>query len=121
MGEIKRIGFIGMGNMGVPMAANLARGGYEVTAYDIAPERAQKFAAEHNAKAATSLAALGQASDLIVTMLPTGREVHQARLEAEGGALAANLKPGSYVVDMSSAAPVGTRELGQELAPRQIA
>jgi 3-hydroxyisobutyrate dehydrogenase len=121
MGEIKRIGFIGMGNMGVPMAANLVHGGYEVTAYDIAAERAQRFADEHKAKAATSLAALGAAADLIVTMLPTGREVRHALLEADGGALAANLKPGSFVVDMSSAAPVGTRELGQELAPRRIA
>lgn len=121
MGEIKRIGFIGMGNMGVPMAANLVRGGYDVAAYDIAPERAQRFAQENNAKAATDLAALGRAADLIVTMLPTGREVRHALLEAGGGALAANLRPGSFVVDMSSAAPVGTRELGRELAPRQIA
>jgi 3-hydroxyisobutyrate dehydrogenase len=120
MGDIKRIGFIGMGNMGVPMAANLVRAGYEVTAYDIAADRAQSFAKTHGAQATKNLASLGANADLIVTMLPTGREVRHALLEAEGGALAAGLRPGSFVVDMSSADPVGTRRLGEDLASRQI-
>ena len=54
-------------------------------------------------------------------MLPTGREVRDALLEAQGGALAANLRPGAIVVDMSSADPVGTRTLGGDLAERGIA
>jgi 3-hydroxyisobutyrate dehydrogenase len=120
MTDIKRIGFIGIGNMGVPMAANLIRSGYELTAYDIASDRAERFAQEHGARAATSLADLGDRSELVVTMLPTGREVRSVLLEAEAGALAAHLQPGSYVLDMSSAAPVGTRELGRQLAARQI-
>src|SRR3954471_5002950 len=70
---------------------------------------------------ATSLAALGQSSQLIVTMLPSGREVRQALLETDGGALTLNLRSGSIVVDMSSADPVGTRRLGEELATRGIA
>jgi hypothetical protein len=53
-----RIGFVGLGNMGAPMAANLVRGGYEVTAHDIALERAKNFATTHNAHAAETLAAL---------------------------------------------------------------
>jgi len=121
MSDIKRIGFIGMGNMGVPMAANLVRAGYEVTAYDIATERARNFAQAHAARAADSLAMLGQRADLIITMLPTGREVRHALLEAERGALAATLRPGSFVVDMSSADPVGTRRLGADLAAYKIA
>jgi 3-hydroxyisobutyrate dehydrogenase len=121
MTDIKRIGFIGMGNMGVPMAANLVRGGFEVTAYDIAPDRAQRFAKHHGARASASLIELGQSSDAIVTMLPSGREVRHALLEADGGALTKSLRPGSFVVDMSSSAPVGTRELGRELAARKIA
>src|SRR5450631_4102164 len=96
-----RIGFIGIGNMGVPMAANLVRGGYAVTAYDIDAGRAQNFAVEHQGRAAASLAALGASADVVITMLPTGREVRHALLEAEGGALAANLTPGSIVIDMS--------------------
>jgi len=120
MDGIARIGFIGMGNMGVPMAANLARGGYAVTAHDIAAGRAESFASAHNARATASLAALGQGSDLVITMLPSGREVRQALLEADGGALARNLTPGAYVIDMSSADPVGTRRLGAELAAHKI-
>jgi 3-hydroxyisobutyrate dehydrogenase len=103
------------------MAANLIRGGYEVTAYDIAPDRAQRFAREHGARSATGLDVLGQSADLIITMLPSGREVRQVLLEMDGGALAQNLRAGSFVVDMSSSAPVATRALGPDLAARQIA
>jgi len=120
MSDIARIGFIGMGNMGVPMAANLVRAGYAVTAHDIATERAEHFAKEHNARAAGSLAALGQSSDVVITMLPSGREVRHALLEAENGALARNLRVGAAVIDMSSADPVGTRRLGAELAATRI-
>ena len=121
MSEIKRIGFIGIGNMGVPMAANLTGAGYAVTAYDLAAERARRFADQHQARATESLAELGQGADLVITMLPSGHEVRHALLDAQDGALVANLRPGSFVVDMSSADPVGTRRLGEELAARGIA
>jgi 3-hydroxyisobutyrate dehydrogenase len=120
MSEIKRIGFIGIGNMGAPMAAHLARAGYHVTAYDIVADRARNFAERHGAGAATSLAELGRQADLVITMLPTGDDVRNALLEAEGGALVANLEPGRVLVDMSSSDPHGTRALGAELAPRRI-
>ena len=120
MDGIARIGFIGMGNMGVPMAANLVRGGYQVTAHDIALERARDFATAHNADAAETLAALGRDCDLIITMLPSGREVRQVLLEADGGTLVRNLRAGSIVIDMSSSDPVGTRALGEELAASNI-
>src|SRR5918996_6535263 len=120
MSGIARIGFIGMGNMGAPMAANLVRGGYQVTAHDIALERAKNFATTHNAHAAETLAALGRDCDLIITMLPSGHEVRQVLLEADGGALVRNLRAGSIVIDMSSSDPVGTRRLGDELAAHKI-
>jgi 3-hydroxyisobutyrate dehydrogenase len=59
-------------------------------------------------------------ADAVVTMLPSGHEVRDAVLDMQGGALATNLRPGSVVIDMSSADPVGTRELGAELAKRGI-
>jgi 3-hydroxyisobutyrate dehydrogenase len=120
MTDSKTIGFIGLGNMGVPMAANLKRGGFEVVAFDLDPARAEAFAKEHGAKAAASLADLGKAVDAVVTMLPTGKEVREALFTMQGGALAANLKPGAFVIDMSSADAVGTRALGAELAARKI-
>ena len=54
MTAIKRIGFIGLGNMGTPMAANLVRAGYEVTAYDIAANRAASFAQAPGGRAASA-------------------------------------------------------------------
>jgi len=59
MGEIRRVGFMGLGNMGAPMAANLVKAGYELTAYDIAPARAREFATSHSAQATQGLAELG--------------------------------------------------------------
>jgi 3-hydroxyisobutyrate dehydrogenase len=118
---IKTIGFIGIGNMGRPMAANLVKGGYQVVAYDVDTGRAAQFAREAGAKSTASLAELGKSVDAIVTMLPTGREVRACLLETEGGALAANLPQGAVVIDMSSADPVGTRALHADLARHGLA
>ena len=118
---IKTVGFIGIGNMGRPMAANLVKGGYQVVAYDADATRAAQFARDAGAKSAATLADLGKSVDAIVTMLPTGKEVRAVLLEAEGGALAANLPRGAIVMDMSSADPVGSRETHAELAKRGLA
>lgn len=120
MAEIKNIGFIGIGNMGARMAAHLVRAGHPVTVFDLATERARQFASEHQARATERLADLAADADAIITMLPSGREVRDAVLDMQDGALASNLRRGSIVIDMSSAAPVGTRELGAELAKRGI-
>jgi 3-hydroxyisobutyrate dehydrogenase len=119
--DIKTIGFIGIGNMGQPMASNLVKGGYQVVAYDADARRAAQFAKDAGAKAAATLADLGKSVDAIVTMLPTGNEVRACLLKAEGGALAANLPKGALVIDMSSADPVGTRAMHADLAKRGLA
>lgn len=121
MSEKARIGFVGIGNMGWPMAANLARAGFPLTVFDTDRTRGPRFAAEFKAKAATSLGELGRAADIVVTMLPTGAIVRAALLENENGALAASLAKGAVVVDMSSSEPVGTQQLGATLAKRGIA
>jgi len=120
MSDIKTIGFIGIGNMGRPMATNLARGGYQVVAYDADGKRAVQFAKDAGAKSAATLAELGAQVDAIVTMLPTGKEVRACLLETEGGALAANLPRGALIIDMSSADPVGTRQTHADLAKRGL-
>ena len=120
-GERPRIGFIGIGNMGRPMAANVAKAGFPLSVLDIDSNRARSFAQSVGGRAADSSADLAAVSDLVVTMLPTGREVRQALFEAEGGALGKGLKPGAVVIDMSSADPVGTKALGAELKARGIA
>ena len=113
-----RVGFIGIGNMGWPMASHIAEAGHELTVFDAdAAQRAKRFAQEFKCKAAASLAEVA-ANEITVTMLPTGQIVCQALTEDQGGAFAKALKPGALVVDMSSSEPVGTRELGAEIAKR---
>ena len=119
--SIKTIGFIGIGNMGRPMASNLVKGGYRVVACDADGKRAVEFARDSGATSAATLSELGRQVDAIVTMLPTGKEVRACLLETDGGALAANLPKGALVIDMSSADPVGTRRTHADLAKRGLA
>jgi 3-hydroxyisobutyrate dehydrogenase len=112
-----RVGFIGIGNMGWPMATHIAQAGHELTVFDVDAERSARFARENNCKAAASLGEVAT-NEITVTMLPTGKIVREALLENQGGAFAKALKPGALVIDMSSSEPVGTRELGVEIARR---
>ncbi|HTX23651.1 MAG TPA: NAD(P)-dependent oxidoreductase [Steroidobacteraceae bacterium] len=111
-----QVGFVGVGNMGAPMAANIVKGGYPVIVYDRDGERGARFAREHGCSAAATLAELGSAH-AVVTMLPTGHDVRQVLLD---DGLAASLQPGALVIDMSSSDPVGTRQLGPALAARGL-
>lgn len=120
MAQDEKIGFIGIGNMGGPMAANLIGAGYAVTVYDINPAQVEKFAADHDGTAAPSLAEVAANADIVITMLPTGPIVRSVVLEQEGGALAAGLGDGGVIIDMSSSEPVGTRELSVALAGQGI-
>lgn len=112
-----KVGFVGLGNMGWPMAANLVRAGHELHVHDLDPARTQRFAAEFGVQAAPVLADLAPV-ELVVTMLPNGHVVRDVYL-GQGG-LAGVLAPGSIAVDMSSSDPSGTRELGGALAARRI-
>lgn len=103
--------------MGWPMSSHIAQAGHELTVFDADAARAKRFAEEFKCKAAVSLADVA-ANEITVTMLPTGRIVCQALTEDQGGAFAKALKPGALIIDMSSSEPVGTRELGAELAKR---
>ena len=114
-----KIGFIGIGNMGRPMAANVAKAGHAVTVFDLDAARAASFVREHGAAAAANIGEVGREREIIVTMLPTGADVRAVLMEMDGG-LAGHLGPGTVVVDMSSSEPVGTRELGAELAAHDI-
>ena len=115
-----KIGFIGIGNMGGPMAANLIKAGFDVTVYDSDKRRLADFTKTHGGTAAGSLAELGKGADIVIAMLPTGPIVRAVLLKEEGGALAGSLAEGSIVVDMSSSEPVGTTELAAALAEKGI-
>jgi 3-hydroxyisobutyrate dehydrogenase len=113
------IGFIGIGNMGWPMAANLVRKGYKVLAWDTVAEQRRRFAREFDSREVQSTAELSEAS-VIITMLPTGPIVRDALMATSQGSLESKLRPGTIVIDMSSSEPVGTQELGAALGSRGI-
>ena len=115
-----RIGFAGIGNMGEPMASNLLKAGWQVTVYDVDPAKGANFVAKHGGKCAANLQELGQQSTVVITMVPDGKIVRRALL-GDGGAgdhVLAKAAKGTLIIDMSSSSPVGTRELGKELAAR---
>ena len=107
------VAFIGLGNMGSPMAANLVAAGFSVIAIDADARRAAEWAEAHHARSRIHLSECADVIDVVVTMLPTGVEVREVLTDP---AVLATAKPGLVAIDMSSADPVGTRELGAELA-----
>ena len=116
-----RIGLVGLGLMGVPMARNLLAAGYSLTVYDVNTQVLSDFAAANPAaSAAASLRALAGVCDAVITMLPNGKIVRDVVLEGADN-LASGLAAGTLVIDMSSSSPVGTRELGELLAARGLA
>jgi 3-hydroxyisobutyrate dehydrogenase len=118
-----RVGFIGIGNMGTPMAGHLVKAGWTLTVYDTDADRVRSFASAHGARAASSLAEVAKNADVVITMLPDGHVVRRVALgkSAVDDALVKGLSKGAAIIDMSSSAPVGTRELGEELRKHGIA
>jgi 3-hydroxyisobutyrate dehydrogenase len=111
-------GFVGVGNMGRRMAANLASAGFPLVIRDTDAETQRRFIAEHGGEPGDSPQAFAGAT-VVVTMLPDGNAVREAVLGAHGG-IASALSPGSVILDMSSADPVGTQKLAADLAPAGI-
>jgi 3-hydroxyisobutyrate dehydrogenase len=114
----ERIGFVGLGNMGAPMARHLIAAGYQLLAADANPAALESFCTSVQCERARSLVELGRACRLVITMLPDGAAVRQVLLGDDG--IAAGLTPGCVVLDMSSSEPLGTRELGAKLADSGI-
>ena len=118
MAPVKTIAFVGLGNMGVPMAARLAAVGFALALYDRRPEAVRAFATAHGGRAAISLADAACGADAAITMLPDDKAVHEVALGADG--LAATLAPGAVVIDMGTSNPRATIEIGRALAARGI-
>jgi 3-hydroxyisobutyrate dehydrogenase len=118
----RTIGFVGLGNMGFPMAGNLAGRGFKLVVLDANRDAVDRFVGMHGGTAAADAADLAGRVDVLILMVPDGRIVREILLGEKAGVSAASrLKPGSVVVDMSSSAPMGTRELGGALEKLGIA
>ncbi len=111
------VGVIGLGKMGTPMASRLAAAGASLAVHDARPDVTANVASRIGATACDGPAAVGAACDVVITMLPDGAAVVAAVLGDGGsGGVASAIRPGGLIVDMSTAAPAQTRELGAGLA-----
>jgi 3-hydroxyisobutyrate dehydrogenase len=117
--RMSTLGFIGVGAMGGPMAANLAKAGFDLVVHDADAARAKAVAAELGGRPAEGLADVAR-SDLVITMLPDGRVVQDVLLKADGGVFLVAAKSTTVVIDMSSSEPALTRETGAALKKRGI-
>ena len=108
------IGFVGVGNMGWPMAANLVKAGHAVNVNDNRREVANNFVQQVGGFAPDSLRELAQKSDIVITMLPTSGIVSRVLADAEDSVLA-GIKPGSLVIDMTSGDPSATQRLAEKV------
>lgn len=114
---MKKIGFIGLGIMGKPMSKNLLKDGYDLVVYDLNEANVQEVV-EAGAEAGTSPQDVASKTEVIITMLPNSPEVKEVVLGSNG--VIEGAKEGSLVIDMSSIAPLVSREVGEKLAAKKI-
>ncbi len=112
-----KVGFIGIGVMGRPMAQNLLKGGHPLTVYDVSADAVKRLT-DLGAKSAATPREVGAASDVVVTMLPEPHHVEQVILGPNG--VAEGLRAGGVVIDMSTIDPYTSQRIGAELKKRGI-
>lgn len=108
MGDIMKIGFIGLGIMGKPMVKNLLKAGHEVVAYDIVAENLQAVVRD-GAVAGKNAAAIAAVCPVVITMLPNSPHVKTVVMEKDG--ILEGAKAGLILIDMSSIAPLASKEI----------
>jgi 2-hydroxy-3-oxopropionate reductase len=106
----ERVGFIGLGIMGMPMARNVMEAGYELTVHNRSPEKAEELGKEGAAVAATPRE-VAENSDVVITMLPDSPQVREV-VAGEDGVLE-GISEGALLIDMSTISPVVTEELAE--------
>jgi 3-hydroxyisobutyrate dehydrogenase len=105
---MERVGFIGLGNMGGPVAGHIQRAGFPMVVYDLREEATHPFE-ERGAKVADSAAALARQSDVIITALPMPNDVERVACDAQG--ILEGIRPQSIYIDISTGPPSLIRRL----------
>jgi 3-hydroxyisobutyrate dehydrogenase len=113
-----RVGFVGLGTMGGAMAANAARAGFEVSAWNRTPGRAAELG-DLGVSMAASPSAVAAASELVITIVSDTPDVEAVLFGPEG--VAAGAAAGSLVIDMSTISPSATRDFAERLAQSGVA
>ena len=114
MADKPTVGFIGVGNMGWPMAACLVKAGFDVLVNDHRREAANNFVQQNGGTAPDTLKQLAAGSDVIVTMLPTSVIVEHV-LGGGDDNVFAGMKPGAIIIEMSSGVPSVTQRLAGQV------
>ena len=113
-----KIGMIGLGIMGKPMAKNILKAGYsDLTVYDLSQAAVEEVVAA-GAKAAANVQEIGANCDVILTMLPNSPHVKSVMLGEDG--VAKTIKEGTVFIDMSSINPIASKEIAAELAKKGV-
>lgn len=115
---MSKIGFIGLGIMGKPMAKNLIKAGYSLVVFDVAEASLEELAADGAERAISPKDAAGKAGDVIITMLPNSPHVKEVVSGKNG--IIEGARKGQIVVDMSSIAPLVSRELCALLKEKDV-
>jgi len=111
-----KIAFVGLGLMGVPMAKNLLKVGYQITGFDLNPEVAAKFLDDKGFQFVSSPVQAIQDANLTILMLPDSTIVDALLWGSNGSAgIATELRKNSYLIDMSSSSPISSKENNQKL------
>ena len=111
-----KIGFIGLGIMGKPMAKNLVKAGYSLMVSNLTPGPVEELVA--CGAAAATQKEIGRQCDIVMTMVPNSPQVKEIMLGEDG--VGAQMKPGSIFIDMSSINPIASKELAAELSKRGV-
>ena len=114
---MKNVGFIGLGNMGGPMAINLIKAGFSVSVFDLVPTSVERLTAA-GAQAAATAAEAVQNVDVVISMLPASKHVESLYLGEAG--LLAKIAPGTLIIDSSTIAPESTRKVADEAKARGL-
>jgi 2-hydroxy-3-oxopropionate reductase len=114
---MKKIGFVGLGIMGKPMSKNLLKAGYSLVVYDIVAAALEEVVGAGAEKGASPKDVAAR-TDVIITMLPNSPHVKEAVLGKNG--VIDSARPGSILIDMSSIAPLVSREVAGKLAEKKI-
>ena len=115
--SVKRVGFIGLGIMGAPMAANLLKAGFEVTVWNRSPSRTKPLL-EAGAQGEDSPAKVAAASEVTLSCVTNSGDVEEVALGPEG--VIHGAKPGSVYIDCSTISPDTARKVARELSERQV-
>ncbi|MES2040435.1 MAG: 3-hydroxyisobutyrate dehydrogenase [Pseudomonadota bacterium] len=118
MSNQSKIAFIGLGNMGAPMALNLLKAGYPLTVFDLSPT-ALKTLADADALAAGNARQAIEGADIVISMLPASRHVESLYLGDDG--ILVHIANGALIIDCSTIAPQSAKKVAQAAAARGLA